>query len=557
MRRAVDFAHDDRADASFDDGIRSRPSSGGELLGHSSSSSTPAVEPLAAGSAARARVFISYKRNSSPDEQVALAVFEALSQRHDVFVDQTMLVGARWAERIEQELRLADFLIAFLSEQSVRSEMVEAEITTANALAKERRGRPFILPVRLDYREPFQYPLSAYLNPINWAFWAGESDTASLITELERAISGGRLSIGAGEVRQRLLQTPEPEPLPQPFPAAQPAALELPEGTMDPQSAFYVPREADAVAADTAARQGVTITIKGPRQMGKSSLLLRTIDVAARSGKSVVFLDFQLIDKMALTDADRFFSQFCSWISDELSLDDRVDEYWRMPLGNSHRCTRYMSRYVLRQVDRPIVLAMDEVDSIFASDFRSDFFSMLRSWHNSRQPMSPFKQLDLFLVTSTEPYQLIADLNQSPFNVGEVIDLPDFSADQVADLNRRHGRPLDPKEERRLLDLVGGQPYLVRRALYLVGSNRISADELFARSTDEQGPFGDHLRHHLFRLHARSDLVSGLTQVLRHQKCDDRVFWSLRGAGLVRREAQAVLPRCQLYAEYFRARLCE
>jgi hypothetical protein len=53
------------------------------------------------------------------------------------------------------------------------------------------------------------------------------------------------------------------------------------------------------------------------------------------------------------------------------------------------------------------------------------------------------KRLDLVLVTSAEPYEFIVYRNQSPFNVGEVIDLADFTAEQVADLNGRHGTPLE------------------------------------------------------------------------------------------------------------------
>ncbi|MDZ8086813.1 MAG: AAA-like domain-containing protein [Nostoc sp. DedQUE12b] len=41
----------------------------------------------------------------------------------------------------------------------------------------------------------------------------------------------------------------------------------------------------------------MTITIKGPRQMGKSSLLIRTIHTAVNALKRVALLDFQLFDK--------------------------------------------------------------------------------------------------------------------------------------------------------------------------------------------------------------------------------------------------------------------
>jgi hypothetical protein len=148
----------------------------------------------------RPRIFISYKRNSEPDEPVALSVHEDLSQHFDVFIDQNMDVGMRWAERIEAELRRSDFFITFLSAASVKSEMVQAEIETANRLAKEGGGRPIILPVRLEYREPYQYPLSAYLNPINWAAWDGSRDTPHLIEKLRRAISNGALTSDDNEM---------------------------------------------------------------------------------------------------------------------------------------------------------------------------------------------------------------------------------------------------------------------------------------------------------------------------------------------------------------------
>jgi hypothetical protein len=119
------------------------------------------TSPKPASSLPRARLFISYKRNVSPDSELATQVFEALRQVHDVFIDQTLVVGKRWAEQIETELRRADFLISFLSAEAVRSEMVVAEIETAHRLAKGQNGRPVILPVRVDFREPFHYPLSA------------------------------------------------------------------------------------------------------------------------------------------------------------------------------------------------------------------------------------------------------------------------------------------------------------------------------------------------------------------------------------------------------------
>lgn len=524
---------------------------------------SPDPQPIAPSpqSGRRSRLFISYKRGVEPDEDTALEVYQALSQAHDVFIDQTMAIGTPWAERIEQELKQSDFLITFLSANSVQSEMVLGEIETANRLMKEA-GKPLILPVRLAYRAPFGYPLSAYLNPINWAFWEDSADTPRLIQELLQAIAGTPLSIDSDSRKRKLTvvaapAAPEPA-IPPPLPSAQPVSLEPAEGTMDPESQFYVERDSDRIALATIRQQGVTLTIKGPRQMGKSSLLMRAIAAALQADKQVAFLDFQLFDQDVLGSAETFYRQFCLSLTEQLSIPDRVAEYWQEGSGNIQRCTRYMQNHVLKAVGGPLVLAMDEVDRMFDADYRSDFFSMLRSWHNNRAlPMSRiWKQFDLALVTATEPYHLIANLNQSPFNVGEVILLADFTAEQVSDLNQRHGCPLTPTQEGQLMALLHGHPYLVRRALYLMASQQLSIEALLAQATADGGPFGDHLRYHLFRIYDKQDLVQGLLQVIRANTCpDERIARLLIAAGLVRRDGQRVVPRCQLYADYFQERL--
>jgi len=501
----------------------------------------------------RARIFISYKRDVAPDEQVALAIRQALSEDHDVFIDQAMPIGTRWAERIEQEIAQADFLITLLSGQSAHSEMVKGEIKTATRLAEMNNGKPTILPVRLNYHEPFEYPLSEYLNHINWASWDDPADTAPLVDNLLSAIAEGKLPIPPPIVRP----TPPLEPSPSfPRPTDQ-VQFDPPEGTMALESAFYIKRATDPIALETIKRQGVTITIKGPRQMGKSSLLLRIMETARAANKRVAFLDFQLFDTLALSDADRFYRQFCIWLTDALELPDQIDEHWNTKLGNSQNCANYVSRYLLRQLGAPLVLAMDEVESIFDTSFRSDFFGMLRAWHNGRATTPIWKQLDLALVTSTEPYQLIENLNQSPFNVGQIIDLTDFTAEQVADLNQRHRQPISAADQRRLIELIGGHPYLVRRALYMIAMQQITVPELFAKAADDRGPFGDHLRYHLFRIHDKQELVEGLLQIIRQHTCpNEAIFWKLQGAGLVRRgPIGAVLPRNKLYEEYFKERL--
>ena len=108
-----------------------------------------------------------------------------------------------------------------------------------------------------------------------------------------------------------------------------------------------------------------------------------------------------------------FINNFAVYFPLEFEIEDRTEEIWKTPLGHVQKTTNYVHGHLLKEIkDVQILLAMDEVERMFASPFRSDFFSMLRSWHNNRARGGDWKQLNLSLVTSTEPYQFIAGLNQ-------------------------------------------------------------------------------------------------------------------------------------------------
>ncbi|MCP3064823.1 AAA-like domain-containing protein [Myxococcus sp. K38C18041901] len=507
-----------------------------------------------------ARVFISYKRDVRPDQDLAHALVKALKVSHEVFIDTSMLVGERWVERIDAEIRQADFFITLLSPFSVNSEMARTEIELAHQLHAQR-GHPVLLPIRVAYHERLPPPLSSYLSPINWALWEGPEDTPRLLEQIDKAMTGGTLPGTTSSVSAPAPMVPHAScammrpPLPS-------APLELDEsldGAMDTESAFYVVRDADStVMKAVSQKQGTTVTIKGARQMGKSSLLMRGLAGALAANKRVAYLSLQEFDSPSLTNPDLFFQRFCSSLGDQLGLADQVGAYWQKPMGSSQRCGQYMSGHVLRALDVPLVLGLDEVETLFELPFGTDFFGMLRSWHNNRAlPTTPvWKKLSIVLVTSTEPFLFIKNLMQSPFNVGQTVELGDFSVTQVSELNQRQGSPLSPRQQEELFALLGGHPYLARKALYLVASGSMRVEELFLQAAEDRGPFGDHLRHLLFRLGSQPQLKAGLREVLQRGVCpNEDVFIRLRSAGLVRQEGAVVLPRCELYRRYFRERL--
>lgn len=478
----------------------------------------------------RTKVFISYDRQVPRDERVARQVAHLLATQNQVFIDHATSASREWANRIETELRQSDYLIMFLSRQSAESETLLAQLEIAFRLSGGGQTRPVLLPVRLDYDEPLPDNLTNYLETIQWGFSLPNDDTQALAAWLERVLAN-KEPVLSGVAHSSFIQ-----------------GSRAPTISAD---SLYITRPGDQIALNAIKRQGVTITIKGSRQMGKSALLSRISRSASYLGKRVVFLDFQLL-QASLNDEDAFFRHFCVMLSHKLGIENKVAAYWEMPLPNPYRCTEYVGRYLLANSERDVFLAMDNVDLAFDTSFRADFFGMLRAWHNDRAFEPVWRKLDLALATSTEPYYFIDNLNQSPFNVGEVIDLQDFSIEQVQELNDRYGSLLATSEVEQLMRLLNGHPYLVRRALFLVAQEQISAQALFVEAADERGPMGDHLRSLLLRLQDKPDLIEGLHEVVRSHRCsDERVFFRLRGAGLVRRQNGSVVPRCQLYADFF------
>ncbi len=514
------------------------------------------------------RVFISYRTNAEPDRSICDHLSQEFGAKgHQIFVDRHIPVGVRWAEAIERGIEEADFLVLLLSEESSQSEMVLSEVVKARQVAALRNGFPKILPVRLAYRGQLPYPLGGYVDCLQHLFWSGDSDTAVVAEQLLRAMEGQ----GEPTPSQRWASEPAAEcpGAGRPSAYAQLQAyvgnqassgghprLPTPGGALEADDPFYVERQCDKEALGVIhGGPGQTITIKGPRQVGKSSLLMRVLSAALGAGRQAVLVDFQLLAG-ATGDEGELFKGFLQEILTQLELPALGQSDWDPDTTPAQCCTRLLERLVLTPLAGPLTLACDEADLILALPFRDNFFGMLRAWHGKRaNPMlrKRWGKLDLVLVTSTEPYLFIDRADQSPFNVGAILSLEDFTLEQMGRLNVAHGTPLSERELAELLELTGGHPYLVRRALYAVSSRgqAVAWQEMKRSAAEDTGPFGDHLRRHVLNVLRAPELRPVLVAVLAGQSVKDEVaVHRLVGAGLVRRRGAQVVPRCAVYADY-------
>jgi hypothetical protein len=137
--------------------------------------------------------------------------------------------------------------------------------------------------------------------------------------------------------------------------------------------------------------------------------------------------------------------------------------------------------------------------------------------------------------------------------------LPEFTQEQVRDLVRRYKLAFTDEQIARLIELVGGHPYLVQVALYQIAHGRYSLDKIWKVAAYEDGPYSDHLRRHLVNLHKDKKLANEAKVVMDADKPlpvkEVEEVFRLRSMGLIKLENNMVIPLCGLYRRYFNERL--
>lgn len=478
------------------------------------------------------RLAIFYKRNLAEDERVMKLIQAGLAkQGYNVFIDQNLRIGVKWAQEIEKQINESDVVIPLISAASIASEMFAMEVSIAHEAA-ENTGKPRILPVRVNFTGELPSELHGILGQLQYAFWGSQQDDDTLVARIGQSI----------EAPEQVIMASEPI-----------------GGAIPLDSKYYITRETDKEFKNAVINRTSIILIKGARQMGKTSLLARGLQFAREENVKVVLADFQKLSAAQLASPETFFLALAGNIAKSLKIRVDFSGNWNPMFGPNSNFEYFWQDVVFPKFSEPIIWGLDEVDRLFSCEYGSEVFGLFRSWHNERalDPDSPWKQLTLAISYATEAHLFITDPNMSPFNVGKKIELRDFNSAEVAKLNSLYATPLKSEVEiEKIMSLLGGDPYLTHRALQ-DGRLRQSVEGFAQVAARDDGPYGDHLRRIVFLLARDQPLCDVVRKLLRNEGVpDEQSFYRLRNAGVLAGDtAKQARPRCGLYEVYLKEHL--
>lgn len=511
------------------------------------------IEDLVEEEVKTTKVFISYNRDKI-SSSVAYEIRTRLKGAgFKLFMDvEDTPVGADWGQTILYEIKSCDYFVLLLSEKGNTSEMVIKEVEEAYRLKK------VILPIRINFplEIKFNPRLHTMLYRVQQISWKDEQDTSTIINKMMDVLYG-RVNLFAD---QRLEEKKVVEFITkQESPPSPVAPLEIPRGAVRLDSKYYVKRKGELSFICQIESPGALLRIRGPRQIGKTSLLTRVIAHASELKYNIITIDFQEFDEEIMSSLDSLLWEFCSYFAEEWGLEEELEQYWSKKRARKQLCTSFMEKEVLRRIDQPLLLAIDEIDRLFKfKEVSKEFFLLLRSWHEKSKLINK-KEWEKFRLTisySTEAKLAIQDLNASPFNVGDEAKLLPFTREQIMELSNRYDLHWKGPQIEAIIDLLKGHPYLTRRAMYMVAKNEFSFEELLERAEKQDGPFSDHLRHHLINLKQVPKVMSIMKDIVERARCNDSLIASrLRATGLVIGSPPEMTPANGLYAKYFKGKL--
>jgi transcriptional regulator with XRE-family HTH domain len=351
----------------------------------------------------------------------------------------------------------------------------------------------------------------------------------------------------------------------------QPRPPTAPRGQMPLDSVFYIDRPIlESLCYKAIQQPGALLNIRAPKQMGKTSLMTRILAYAKTQGDRTVSVSLQLADAEILQNLELFLQWFCARVSKQLDLPNASADFWDNSLGSKSNATDYFEDILLANIaprsgslrDRPLVIAIDELNQLFAyPDIAREFLLLLRTWSERAKARvadsNPWHKLRLVTVHSTQILMPPA-IDPSLLNTGLVIELPVFTQAQVQDLANRWEQEISGQQIEQLIALLGGHPYRLQLAFYHLQQQTITLTELLANSEIAFAIYAEHLEQQWWNLQRYPNLLPSFTQIVGQSSsvdCTPEQASQLHKMGLVHLHGSQANLACELFRPFFRDRL--
>jgi WD40 repeat protein len=339
-------------------------------------------------------------------------------------------------------------------------------------------------------------------------------------------------------------------------------------GTLQRDAACYVERQADSTLFD-GLMQGRFCYVLTSRQMGKSSLMVRTAVRLREEGVAVAVLDLTAIGQNL--NPEQWYNGLLNQLGQRLDLEDELEDfaYEHKQLSPLQRWMRAIRELVLDRCSGRVVIFLDEIDAVRSLPFSTDeFFAGIRELYNGRTEDAELERLTFCLLGVATPSDLIRDTRTTPFNIGQRIELNDFASAEAALLARGLMREERLAEEllKRILYWTGGHPYLTQRLCRAVaednnvknaaGIDRLCEEIFFSHRAQERDDNLLFVRERILRGEVDIAGLLGLYgRVRRGRRVQDdvtsRLVSILRLSGIVRVENSSLKVRNRIYQRVF------
>lgn len=245
---------------------------------------------------------------------------------------------------------------------------------------------------------------------------------------------------------------------------------------------FYVVRRSDKELFERLERREPCYVL-APRQIGKSSLRIRTQQRLRARGVRCVSVDLTSVGSGA--SADEWYFSIAASIHEDLELPGDLEAFWKRHRRMSpvRRFRQFLNDVVLEEEEKeagsegeegkegapPVVIFLDEIDVTLSLPFpRDDFFGLIRSAHEARAESPRWRRLTFCLIGVAAPLDLVADPERTPFNNSFPVRLDDFTRAEARTF--LPGLTAAGGSAEALLDAVlgwtGGHPALTQRLCY-------------------------------------------------------------------------------------------